>query len=57
MIAVDTNIWVRYAVKDDPRQTLVATEFLKSNGFATMDRRLVKAGASCKVTSLILEVV
>jgi len=31
MIAVDTNILVRYAVKDDPGQTLAATEFLKNN--------------------------
>lgn len=30
MIAVDTNILVRYAVKDDPKQTAIATEFLKS---------------------------
>ena len=31
MIAVDTNILVRYAVKDDPKQTVTATEFLKNN--------------------------
>lgn len=31
MIAVDTNIIVRYAVKDDPKQTVTATEFLKNN--------------------------
>lgn len=31
MIAVDTNILVRYAVKDDRRQTVLATEFLKNN--------------------------
>jgi len=31
MIAVDTNILVRYAVKDDRRQAAVATEFLKIN--------------------------
>jgi predicted nucleic-acid-binding protein len=31
MIAVDTNILVRYAVKDDPRQTVIATDFLRSN--------------------------
>ena len=31
MIAVDTNILVRYAVKDDRRQTIKATEFLKNN--------------------------
>lgn len=28
MIAVDANILVRYAVKDDPRQTIAATDFL-----------------------------
>ncbi len=132
MIAVDTNILVRYAVKDDRRQTVAATEFLKNNaclilktvllelawvlssasgynlprtvvierlrhicglatltvedavlvaqainwyeqgmdfadalhvtqcatfdGFATMDRRLITAGAKCSVTSAILEV-
>jgi len=28
MMVVDTNILVRYAVKDDPVQTRVATEFL-----------------------------
>lgn len=28
MIAVDTNILVRYAVKDDPQQTVITTEFL-----------------------------
>lgn len=31
MMAVDTNILVRYAVKDDPEQTVTATEFLKNN--------------------------
>lgn len=31
MIAVDTNILVRYAIKDDPKQTITATEFLKHN--------------------------
>lgn len=31
MITVDTNILVRYAVKDDPKQTLLATDFLKNN--------------------------
>ncbi|HIJ80958.1 MAG TPA: type II toxin-antitoxin system VapC family toxin [Desulfuromonadales bacterium] len=31
MIAVDTNILVRYAVKDDRKQTVAATNFLKSN--------------------------
>lgn len=31
MTAVDTNILVRYAVKDDRRQTIVATEFLRNN--------------------------
>lgn len=31
MIAVDTNILVRYAVKDDRRQTVKATEFLQNN--------------------------
>lgn len=29
MIAVDTNILVRYAVKDDPQQTAVATDVEK----------------------------
>lgn len=28
MITVDTNVLVRYAVKDDPEQTIVATNFL-----------------------------
>ena len=31
MIAVDTNILVRYAVKDDKRQTALATGFLADN--------------------------
>jgi predicted nucleic-acid-binding protein len=31
VIAVDTNILVRYAVKDDPKQTVTALEFLKNN--------------------------
>lgn len=31
MIAVDTNILVRYAVRDDPAQAVTATEFLKNN--------------------------
>lgn len=31
MIAVDTNIVVRYAVKDDPDQTRIATEWLHGN--------------------------
>jgi len=31
VIAVDTNILVRYAVKDDRQQTVTATEFLKNN--------------------------
>lgn len=31
MIAVDTNILVRYAVKDDERQTALATRFIAGN--------------------------
>lgn len=31
MIAVDTNILVRYAVKDDLQQTIIATDFLADN--------------------------
>ncbi len=31
MIAIDTNILVRYAVKDDPKQTVAATDFLGSH--------------------------
>ena len=31
MIAVDTNILVRYAIKDDPKQTLLAISFLEEN--------------------------
>lgn len=31
MIAVDTNILVRYAVKDDPQQTPLDTAFIKNN--------------------------
>ena len=31
MIAVDTNILVRYAVKDDKRQTALATRFIADN--------------------------
>ena len=31
MIAVDTNILVRYAIKDDRKQADAATEFLKNN--------------------------
>lgn len=31
MIAVDTNILVRYAVKDDFQQTIIATDFLANN--------------------------
>ncbi len=31
MIAVDTNILVRYSVKDDQKQTVTATEFLRNN--------------------------
>jgi predicted nucleic-acid-binding protein len=31
MIAVDTNILVRYAVKDDKRQTTLATSFIAEN--------------------------
>lgn len=31
MIAVDTNILVRYAIKDDRKQAGVATEFLMNN--------------------------
>lgn len=31
MIAVDTNILVRYAVKDNPAQTRAATDFLRNN--------------------------
>jgi predicted nucleic-acid-binding protein len=31
MIAVDTNVLVRYAVKDDREQTAVATAFLAGN--------------------------
>jgi predicted nucleic-acid-binding protein len=31
MIAIDTNILVRYAVKDDKRQTVLATDFMANN--------------------------
>jgi predicted nucleic-acid-binding protein len=31
MIAVDTNILVRYLIKDDPEQTVKATDFLAKN--------------------------
>ncbi|MGA2152407.1 MAG: type II toxin-antitoxin system VapC family toxin [Geobacteraceae bacterium] len=31
MITIDTNILVRYAVKDDKRQTILATEFMANN--------------------------
>lgn len=31
MTAIDTNILVRYAVKDDKRQTAAATKFLGSH--------------------------
>jgi predicted nucleic-acid-binding protein len=31
MIAVDTNILVRYAIKDDRKQAAAATSFLKKN--------------------------
>lgn len=31
MIAVDTNILVRYAVKDDRHQTALATSFLATH--------------------------
>jgi predicted nucleic-acid-binding protein len=31
MIAVDTNIFVRYAVKDDLKQARSATEFIRNN--------------------------
>jgi len=31
MIVVDTNILVRYVIKDDPKQTILATSFLKEN--------------------------
>jgi predicted nucleic-acid-binding protein len=31
MIAVDTNLLVRYAVKDDPVQTVTAIDFLRNN--------------------------
>ena len=42
MIAVDTNILVRYAVKDDLTQAGAATEFLKNN-------------ACCLLKSVLLE--
>lgn len=31
MIAIDTNILIRYAVKDDKRQTVLATSFIADN--------------------------
>ena len=31
MIALDTNVVVRYAIKDDPEQTRLATDFLRDN--------------------------
>ena len=34
MIAIDTNILVRYAVKDDPQQTSLATDFLAKQRMA-----------------------
>jgi len=38
MIAVDTNILVRYAVKDDPKQTVVATDFLAEHACFVLKR-------------------
>ena len=37
MIAVDTNILVRYAVKDDPQQSVAATNFLADRLFRISD--------------------
>ncbi len=31
MIVVDTNVLVRYAVKDNPEQACIATDFLRQN--------------------------
>ena len=31
MIVVDTNVLVRYAVKDDPHQARIATDYIKQN--------------------------
>ena len=44
LIAVDTNIVVRYAVKDDPEQTRLATEFLRENRCRLLPTVVLEAG-------------
>lgn len=43
MIAVDTNILVRYLVKDDPGQTVLATRFLANNRCFVLKTVLLEA--------------
>lgn len=42
MIAVDTNILVRYAVRDDHAQAVTATEFLKNNACCVLKTVLLE---------------
>ena len=48
MIALDTNILVRYAVKDDRRQAVVATEFLKNNACGILKTVLLERIAAMR---------
>lgn len=43
MIAIDTNIVVRYAIKDDPEQTRLATDFLRDNPCLLLPTQVLEA--------------
>ncbi len=60
MIVVDTNILVRYAVKDDRSQTIAATDFLRVNRCLVLKTVLLECAwvlASAKGYGLAREVV
>ena len=42
MITIDTNVLVRYLAKDDPQQTLEATEFLAMNDCMVLQTVLIE---------------
>jgi predicted nucleic-acid-binding protein len=48
MIAVDTNILNRYAVKDDKRQTALATSFIADN-----ECYVLRVSISCNEVTVI----
>jgi predicted nucleic acid-binding protein len=43
MIAIDTNVVLRYALRDDPAQAILATDFLRENRCLLLPTVLLEA--------------